>query len=96
VLSEVMKEATGEGIDSVSTRVVVGAGSPAEVLVDASRDADLLVVGSHGHGAVRDLLVGSVALHCVVHAPCPVLVVRPRPNAAPAQAGTTQPAHAPS
>lgn len=77
VLSEVMKEATGEGIDSVSTRVVVGAGSPAEVLVDASRDADLLVVGSRGHGAVRSALLGSVALRCITHARCPVQVVHP-------------------
>ena len=37
--------------------------------------AELLVVGGRGHGAVRELLLGSIALHCVLHAPCPVMVV---------------------
>jgi nucleotide-binding universal stress UspA family protein len=53
------------------------AGAAGEVLVDQAADADLLVVASRGRGEFRGLLLGSVALHCVVHAPCPVLVVRP-------------------
>jgi len=55
----------------------VAQGSPSDVLVQRARDAALLVVGSRGHGAVRAALLGSVALHCVMHAPCPVLVVHP-------------------
>jgi nucleotide-binding universal stress UspA family protein len=47
------------------------------VLVELAADADLLVVASRGHGEFPGLVFGSVALHCVVHAPCPVLVVRP-------------------
>ncbi|MGY1695334.1 universal stress protein [Geodermatophilus sp. SYSU D00814] len=66
-------------------------GGASEVLVARARDAALLVVASRGHGAVRGLLVGSVALHCAMHAACPVLVVpvarRPEPAAAPAPAG---------
>ncbi|MFC7572212.1 universal stress protein [Klenkia terrae] len=37
----------------------------------------MLVVASRGHGELRGLVLGSVALYCVRHAPCPVLVVRP-------------------
>jgi nucleotide-binding universal stress UspA family protein len=51
-------------------------GHPAQVLIDESKDADLLVVGSHGHGAFSGMLLGSVSMHCVTHAACPVTVVR--------------------
>jgi nucleotide-binding universal stress UspA family protein len=51
-------------------------GYPGAALVDASRDADLLVVGSRGHGELKDILLGSVGMHCVTHAHCPVLVYR--------------------
>ncbi len=51
-------------------------GHPAPVLVDASKDADLLVVGSRGHGAFTGMLLGSVSEHCVSHAHCPVVVLR--------------------
>jgi nucleotide-binding universal stress UspA family protein len=52
-------------------------GQAGAVLVEQAADADLLVVASRGHGEFWGLVFGSVALHCVVHAPCPVLVVRP-------------------
>lgn len=57
--------------------VVADTGSPAEVLLRRAADAGLLVVGSRSRSRLAGLLLGSVALHCVVHAPCPVLVVRP-------------------
>ena len=52
------------------------AGSPGPVLVDASQGADLLVLGHRGRGAVRSALLGSVGLHCVLHATCPTTIVR--------------------
>ncbi len=51
-------------------------GHPVEVLIEESNDADLLVVGHHGHSAFTGLLVGSVSIHCVTSAACPVVVVR--------------------
>lgn len=67
------------GIDDLHVRVVAVEGAPVRALVEESEGADLLVVGSRGRGAVRSALLGSVALHCVTHARCPVLVVRGRP-----------------
>jgi len=53
-------------------------GHPAPVLVNESADADLLVVGSRGHGEFVGMLIGSVSEHCVSNAHCPVVVVRDR------------------
>lgn len=49
---------------------------PALALAEAAQDADLLVVGSHGYGALPGMHIGSVANYCVNHAACPVLVHR--------------------
>jgi nucleotide-binding universal stress UspA family protein len=63
-----------EGALSVELRVVEGL--PASVLVDESRHAELLVVGSRGLGGFRGLLLGSVSQQCAQHAVCPVVIVR--------------------
>lgn len=51
-------------------------GRPGHVLVEASQHAQLLVVGSHGHGELIGKLIDSASAHCVYHAGCPVVVVR--------------------
>jgi nucleotide-binding universal stress UspA family protein len=51
-------------------------GHPARALVDLSTDADLLVVGHRGRGAFTGMLMGSVGLHVLAHASCPVVIVR--------------------
>lgn len=67
------------GADLMQLRVVPGGGSVSAALrdlVDACR-AQLLVVGSRGHGAVRAALLGSTSHDLAAHAPCPVVVVPP-------------------
>lgn len=64
------------GLDpEVPVRPVVTEGHAAEVLLNAAHGAELLVVGSRGHGAFTSALVGSVSMYCVLHARCPVLVL---------------------
>jgi nucleotide-binding universal stress UspA family protein len=61
----------------VEVSVESRAGAPGRVLLDAADEADLLVIGHRGRGAVSSAVLGSVGLHCVLHASCPVTVVRP-------------------
>jgi nucleotide-binding universal stress UspA family protein len=74
-LAQVLEQESGPRSD-VSVRSVVAQGHPADVLVRGSSDAELLVVGSRGIGGFVSAIVGSVSLQCVLHAQCPVLVLR--------------------
>ncbi|WP_051581729.1 universal stress protein [Pseudonocardia acaciae] len=74
--------------DIVANRPVLGLvpvdvqallGQPATVLVEQAARADLLVVGHRARGAFASTLLGSVGLHCMLHAPCTVTVVRTAP-----------------
>lgn len=60
----------------VPTRTVVASERPTDALVEEAEGAELLVVGSHGRGPVRRVLLGSVSHAVVQEAPCPVAVVR--------------------
>jgi nucleotide-binding universal stress UspA family protein len=80
ILADSISQATGPD-DPVSVRPIVVRGNPAQVLLDAAEDADLLVVGSRGRGGFTAALLGSVAQHCVYHAGCPVVVIRDQRDA---------------
>lgn len=80
-LQEIEKEVTA-AVDEVfgpdrpaDLRVRAVHGGAAHVLVEASRDALMVVVGSRGLGGFMGLLLGSVSRHVAEHARCPVLVV---------------------
>jgi nucleotide-binding universal stress UspA family protein len=74
-LAEAIDKAAGpEPTVTIERRVVEG--DAATVLTGASADADLLVVGSRGHGTFTDALIGSVSQNCAHHAKCPVVIVR--------------------
>jgi nucleotide-binding universal stress UspA family protein len=77
--AEVIKHAVGEisGHEApVAITTTVTEGNPASVLLAASAGADLLVVGSRGHGGLVEAILGSVSQQCVHHATCPVVVLR--------------------
>jgi nucleotide-binding universal stress UspA family protein len=72
--AEVVAEKSAEGVP-LRVRALPGAAS--EVLTEQARGADLLVVGHRGRGGFASAMLGSVGLHSVLNAPCPVTVVRP-------------------
>lgn len=74
-LVKVIREELGED-PPMPVQPRVKQGSPAKVLIDESADADLLVVGTRGHGGFRGLILGSVSQHVAAYAKCPVAVIR--------------------
>lgn len=86
-IAEDLEQGAKSLIDAALERVLAGAdagvtvervaidGSPSASLIAEAEQAELLVVGSRGHGRVRGLLLGSVSQQCVSHAPCPVAIV---------------------
>ena len=75
VLDDTVAEVSAQMAHPVTVLAQVVEGHPAEVLLHAVADAELLVVGSRGHGTFAGIMLGSVSQHCVQHAPCPVVVV---------------------
>jgi nucleotide-binding universal stress UspA family protein len=81
-LETVIRRAVPEGFagHNLHMRTWVAHGPAGPVLVEAAQDADLLVVGTRGLGAVGRLVLGSVSNYCLHHARCPVVVI-PKPAA---------------
>ena len=69
-------ERLADELEGVALERAVFQGHAASVLVEESREAELLVVGSRGHGGFVGLLIGSVSGGCAHHATCPVAIVR--------------------
>lgn len=75
VIASAVKEVAAER-PAVEVEPVAAEGPAAQILLDAAGDADLLVVGSRGHGGFAGLLLGSVSAQCAHHAGCPVVIIR--------------------
>jgi len=74
VVANVMDLVDGSQVD-LRTRMVQG--RPVDKLIEASKGAAMLVVGSRGRGGFRGLLLGSVSQQLTQHASCPLVIVRP-------------------
>ncbi len=77
LLGTTVEAVAGNAADRIDRVVVESPAGPA--IIDNAHDAELVVVGRRGLGAVRSLVLGSVSRHVVQHATCPVLVV-PTPH----------------
>jgi nucleotide-binding universal stress UspA family protein len=75
-------ERAASALGGVAVETYVDGGDPGPVLCERARalNADVMVVGSRGRGAIRRVLLGSVSTYLVQNAPCPVLVVRAAPS----------------
>lgn len=78
-LSRVAEQIRAKGMEA---EPILKVGNPYEKIVSAAKETgvDLIVIGSHGHGALGRLLLGSTAERVVQYAPCPVLVVTVAPG----------------
>lgn len=69
---------------NVTPEIKAHTGDAREVICDAAKkyNPDMLVIGSHGYGAFKRVVLGSVSEYCVHHVQCPVVVVKPQHNKA--------------
>lgn len=74
-LAALVRDIAGEVAD-VEIKQSTVEDDPAPALLAAAQGAELLIVGSRGHGGFADLLLGSVSQQCAHHASCPVVIVR--------------------
>lgn len=67
-----------DGLLGITAQHLVETGEPGPTICDVAVEvgAEIIVIGSHGHGWLKRVLMGSVSTHVLHHAPCPVLVIR--------------------
>lgn len=83
-LEETQREASDSDVAALDTTLGINAehlvetGEPGPTICDVADrvDADLILIGTHGHGWFKRVMMGSVSTHVLHHAPCPVLVIR--------------------
>ncbi len=76
-LEQFVAEALGEAPAQEPRLMAITAGHPAEALIEQSRTADMLVIGTRGRGGFGGMLLGSVAHQCIQRSHCPVLILPP-------------------
>ena len=80
VLQAFSEEAKADAEDQtfVTDEILIKSGVPAEIIVQTAKEqnCDLIVMGTHGHGVIADVLIGSTAKWVVRQSPIPVLVIR--------------------
>ena len=80
VLQAFSEEAKADGEDQafVTDEILIKNGDPAEIIIETAKEqnCDLIVMGTHGHGAITDVLIGSTAKRVVRQSTIPVLVIR--------------------
>jgi len=69
--------AVAPALDGLEVTRTLAEDIPAQALLEAAADADLLVVGTRGHGGFAGLLLGSVSQQCAHHSPCPIVIIPP-------------------
>lgn len=67
--------AVGPALEGLEMTRTVREGSAANVLIETSEDAEMLVVGTRGHGGFVGMLLGSVSAQCAHHSRCPLVIV---------------------
>ncbi|MEX2532909.1 MAG: universal stress protein [Nitriliruptoraceae bacterium] len=74
--SQALVDKMVEELDQTTvTGMAIESSHVADTLIEHSKGADLLVVGSRGHGGFQNLMLGSVSQQCAQHAECPVVIV---------------------
>lgn len=77
VIDETLRAAGAADSEGVPVETVAREGPAAQTLIEAGREAELLVVGSRGRGGFVGLVLGSVSQQCAQHPPCPVVILPP-------------------
>jgi nucleotide-binding universal stress UspA family protein len=78
LIEEALRRAGAQSANGLQIERIPVEGPAAKILIESAKGADMLVIGSHGHGGLRALILGSVSHRCAENPPCP-LVITPCP-----------------